>query len=87
MSIINSVRIVYISGGTDMKGFIMNIIIVLLVAANIFTGALNYCVKQPKCIYDDCNRIRVSGSHYCHGHEGFESERKLCQKVTSKNSK
>lgn len=72
-----------------MKGIISNILIVVLVAANVFMGALNYAEHQPKCMMNDCSRVRVSGTHYCHKHEDMSfhaemNERIICLEVTTR---
>ena len=73
-----------------MKGIISNILIVVLVAANVFMGALNYTQHQPKCMMDDCSRMRVTGTRYCHKHENLNdyraemNERKICLEVTTR---
>ena len=73
-----------------MKGIISNIFIVVLVVANLFVGILNYAEHQPKCMSDDCNRIRVTGMRYCHKHENLNdyraemNERKICLEVTTR---
>lgn len=69
-----------------MKNIAMNAVIVALIVANILTGVANYRAGKPKCLCDDCNRIRVSESRYCNRHEAFEMERILCLEVTSKSS-
>jgi len=69
-----------------MKGYIMNVVIVLLVVANVFVGVLNYNVRKPKCLCDDCNRVRVTGTQFCHRHANLKNERKICLEVTNKNS-
>lgn len=68
-----------------MKGIISNFLIVLLVAANIFIGFANYNERKPKCMSDDCNRVRVSGSRYCHTHENLLIERTICLEATNRN--
>lgn len=68
-----------------MKGIFSNILIALLVVANIFIGIANYNAKKPKCICEGCNKVRVSGGHYCHDHEFTVNERTLCLEVISKN--
>ena len=81
-----------------MKNIIMNVVIILLVAANVFTGTLIYSSCKPRCLSDNCNRIRVSGSRYCHKHDGTEDlvtmdetftvkiEREICLEVKTRNS-
>lgn len=69
------------------KKIISNIIIMILIAANIFVGVLNINVRRPKCISDDCNRVRVAGTHYCSKHSCVMNEREICLKVTSRSSK
>ena len=69
-----------------MKGYIVNVAIVLLVVANIFIGVLNINVRRPKCICDDCNRVRVTGTHYCHKHADLLDERKICLEVINRSS-
>lgn len=69
-----------------MKKYIANIVIVLLVAANVLIGALNIYVRKPKCISDDCNRVRITGTHYCHEHAYLLNEREICLEVISKSS-
>lgn len=69
------------------RKFVSNIVIVLLVVANMFVGALNYNIRKPKCINEDCNRIRVTGTHYCTKHAHLMNEREICLKVITKSSK
>ena len=68
------------------KKTISNIIIVFLVIANIIVGMLNVNIRKPKCISDACNRVRVTGSHYCDRHTYLIDEREICLKVTIKSS-
>lgn len=68
-----------------MKRLVMNFAIVLLVVANVFVGVLNFNVRKPKCMHDECNRVRVTGTHYCHRHADLMNERKICLEVTSKS--
>lgn len=53
------------------RSYFANVIIVLLVVANLLTGSMIYIASKPKCICDDCSRIRVSGTRYCKEHEDF----------------
>lgn len=69
-----------------MKGYVLNLVIVLLVAANVFVGVLNFNVRKPKCLCDDCNRVRVTGTHYCNKHADLMNEREICLEVISKSS-
>lgn len=68
-----------------MKGIITDAIIVMLIAANIFTGIINYGAAKPKCMCDDCTRVRVSGERYCRKHIKENTERNVCLRVTSKS--
>jgi len=73
-----------------MKGIISNILIVVLVVANVFFGTLNYVDHLPKCMHDDCNRVRVSGTRYCSKHESLTgnyaemNERIICLEATTR---
>ena len=70
-----------------MNRYMSNVIIVLLIVANVLIGALNFNVRRPKCINDDCNRARVTGTHFCHKHAYLLNEREICLKVITKSSK
>jgi len=69
-----------------MKNIIMNVVIIILVAANILIGSINYRSGKPICLCDDCNRVRVSGSRYCHMHEGVDAEEVVWREVKIKSS-
>ena len=51
-----------------MRELIYNIIIVMLIVANVVVCALIIDVGKPRCICDECNRARVSGEFYCKEH-------------------
>jgi len=67
-----------------MKGLVTDSIIVVLIIANVFMGVLNYNVGRPRCLYDGCNRVRVSGEKFCHHHEHMDDGREICLEVTSR---
>lgn len=78
------------------RHYAANVIIILLVVANLLTGSMIYIASKPKCICDDCSRVRVSGSRYCHDHEDYynfvckvpaahSSERVIWLEAKSKN--
>ena len=69
-----------------MRELIYNIIIVMLIVANVVVCALIIDVRKPRCICDECNRARVSGEFYCKEHIHLESEREICLEVTSRSS-
>jgi len=68
-----------------MKGIISNIVIVMLVAANILVAALNYDAQKPRCMCDNCNKARVADSRYCHEHSEIMIERTICLEATTRN--
>ena len=69
-----------------MKKIITNLVIVILVAANVFMGAMINSSRKPKCICDECHRARVSGSMYCEGHSDYGLVREICLEVTNRSS-
>ena len=69
-----------------MRELIYNIIIVMLIVANVVVYALIIDVRKPRCICDECNRARVSGEFYCKEHIHLESEREICLEVISRSS-
>jgi len=56
------------AGKDKVLEYVSNIVIVLLVVANLLAGSMIYFASKPKCICDDCSRIRVSGTMYCNKH-------------------
>lgn len=76
----------YMGSGLITRRLVSNTVITLLVIANILVGALNINTRKPKCISDDCNRVRVAGTHYCTKHTHLMNEREICQKVISRSS-
>lgn len=69
-----------------MREYIYNLVIVMLIVANVFVCALIINVRRPKCICDECNRARVSGEFYCKEHIHLGSEREICLEVISRSS-
>lgn len=69
-----------------MREYIYNLVIVMLIIANVFVCALIINVRRPKCICDECNRARVSGEFYCKEHIHLGSEREICLEVISRSS-
>lgn len=86
MSIMCIVREHIYSGGHGMREYIYNMVIVMLIVANVFVCALIINVRRPKCICDECNRARVSGEFYCKEHIHLGSEREICLEVISRSS-
>lgn len=86
MSIMCIVREHIYSGGHGMREYIYNLVIVMLIVANVFVCALIINVRRPKCICDECNRARVSGEFYCKEHIHLGSEREICLEVISRSS-
>lgn len=86
MSIMCIVREHIYSGGYGMREYIYNLVIVMLIVANVFVCALIINVRRPKCICDECNRARVSGEFYCKEHIHLGSEREICLEVISRSS-